>query len=29
MEALETAPEHRRKGYAAALIRKVISSLNQ
>ncbi|MBQ8815083.1 MAG: GNAT family N-acetyltransferase [Lachnospiraceae bacterium] len=28
MEALETAPNHRRKGYAAALIREVISSLS-
>lgn len=29
MEALETAPEHRRKGYASTLIREVISSLSQ
>lgn len=28
MEALETAPEHRRKGYASELIREVISSLS-
>lgn len=29
MEALETAPEHRRKGYASVLIREVISLLGQ
>lgn len=29
MEALETAPKYRRKGYAAVLIREVISYLNQ